>query len=500
VLLAIAGIPIAAIGLAAALFLRLWRKFTIAVPENMFGICRGLKVGDESGPGFTDWLAGRIDDIADLDATARPLRFGHLWTGTEQIAAVGEAERANDLRMITTCLSEGRPYEMPWDANRFFYEPEVWRTLFPPEVMAAMDSAPTGPADTAEQTTSTETTTVTETEEDDGAESAALDWEDALAAAHTPRLRRLPGDEHLPVVVATRMSLSFPLLISAVPLWVIDRRATGTQHAQEEYRRAIKAGQDPPTEGLVFRRVWFTDGGLCSNFPVQMFDAAMPSRPTFAINLGQFSVDQQPSNDEHDNVEIARSNNSGLLPSLSDLPDRGVGAVAGFASAALNTARNWSDSTHLDHPGYRDRIVRILQTKREGGLNLYMDSTTIKRLAGRGRAAGETITEQFTELRYPVKTPRATGWDNHRWVRYRALLSALPAWAQSYKDGMAVFDVDPAKPPSYRFSAKGRQVAGDLTKALDDLAKVVTDADEAALDDLTSKPRPLGAIRRVPQI
>jgi predicted acylesterase/phospholipase RssA len=501
VLLAVAGIPVAAVGLAAALFLRLWRKFTIAVPENMFGICRGLKVSDEAGPGFTDWLAGRIDDIAGLDATARPLQFGHLWTGTEQIAPVGEPNRANDLRMITTCLSEGRPYEMPWDANRFFFEPDVWRTLFPPEVMAAMDSAPTGPAETSEQTTTIETTTVSsETEDDDGAESASLYWEDALAAAHTPMLRRLPGDEHLPVVVATRMSLSFPLLISAVPLWVIDRRAKGTKQTQEEYRKAIKAGQEPPAEGLVFRRVWFTDGGLCSNFPVQMFDAAMPSRPTFAINLGRFSVDQQPSNDEHDNVEIARSNNSGLLPSLSDLPDRGVGAVAGFASAALNTARNWSDSTHLDHPGYRDRIVRILQTKREGGLNLYMDSTTIKRLAVRGRAAGETITEQFSELRYPVKTPRATGWDNHRWVRYRALLSALPAWAQSYKDGMAVFDVDPAKPPSYRFSAKGRQVAGDLTKALDELAKVVTDADEEALDDLTSKPRPLGAIRRVPQI
>jgi predicted acylesterase/phospholipase RssA len=502
VLLVIAGIPIAIVGVVAALFVRLWQKFTVAVPKNLFGICRGVRVGDKAGPGFTDWLAGRIDEIAGLDAAARPLRFGHLWTGSEEITSVAEPDRANDLRMITTCLSEGRPYELPWDANRFFYEPEVWETLFPTDVMQALDSAPTGPTDAPEETTTSNTSDVSDESDDAGdeAESASLNWEDDLASAHTPRLRRLPSDEHLPVVVATRMSLSFPLLISAVPLWVIDRRADGTKDAQADYRKAMKAGQEPPTEGLVFRRVWFTDGGFCSNFPVQMFDAAMPSRPTFAINLGRFSADQKPSDDEADNVEIARSNSSGLLPSLSDIPDRGVAAVAGFASAALNTARNWTDSTHLDHPGYRDRIVRILQTKREGGLNLYMDTPTITRLAQRGRAAGETITDQFTELRYPVKTPRATGWDNHRWVRYRALLSALPAWARSYKEGMAVFDLDPAKPPSYRFSAKGRHLSSDLTKALDDLAQVVTEADEAALDDVTSKPRPLGAIRRVPQI
>ena len=66
------------------------------------------------------------------------------------------------------------------------------------------------------------------------------------------------------------------------------------------------------------------------------------------------------------------------------IPAKGFGAVGGFASAAFSTARNWHDSSHLDFPGFRDRIVQVLQTKDEGGLNLYMDGTTIEGLAPDG--------------------------------------------------------------------------------------------------------------------
>jgi hypothetical protein len=312
-------------------------------------------------------------------------------------------------------------------------------------------------------------------------------------------LRRLPSGEHLPVIVATRMSLSFPLLISAVPLWVIDRRADSTKQTLTALHQALPAGAALPASGLVFRQAWFTDGGFCSNFPVQMFDAAMPSRPTFAINLGRFSAGEEPAADERDNVRWAHTNSSGLLPSFSDLPTKGVAAVGGFASAALNTARNWSDNTQLDMPGYRDRIVRILQTKDEGGLNLFMDSTTLTRLATRGTAAGDVITEQFLERRYPPSQPRSTGWDNHRWVRYRALLSTLPAWLDSYSQGMAVFDIDPNAPPSYQLSARGRELAAQVRAKLDELAAMLDSTDDAVVD-LTAAPRPLGVIRRVPQI
>jgi predicted acylesterase/phospholipase RssA len=491
-LLIVCGVVVALIGLAVALGLRLWRKLTVDVPGNLFGICRGTAVGS-GGPGFTDWLAEAIDRVAGLDPAARPLRFGHLWTGPDGATGTPAGERVNDLRMITTCFSEGRPYELPWDAHRFFYDPALWRTLFPAAVVDALEAAPTTPSralgEEREGTADGET-----------AELAVWQWEEQIAAAHRPPLRRLPSGEHLPVIVATRMSLSFPLLISAVPLWVIDRRAASTKQTLVVVREAMSAGHELPASGLVFRQAWFTDGGFCSNFPVQMFDAAVPSRPTFAINLGRFSAGDDPVADERGNVEWARTNSSGLLPSFSDLPTKGVAAVGGFASAALNTARNWPDSTHLDLPGYRDRIVRVLQTKDEGGLNLFMDTTTLTRLANRGTAAGDVITEQFLELRYPPSQPRASGWDNHRWVRYRALLSTLPTWLDSYRRGMAVFDLDPKAPPSYRLSAPGRQLAGDVRAKLDELAALLDSADGDAVDDLTSAPRPLGVIRRVPQI
>jgi len=476
-LLVAAGIVLSVAGWVVAMALRLIRKMTVAVPQNLFGICRGLGRGDD--PGFTDWLSDRIDNIAGLPAESRPLRFGHLWTGTTDVGDVAVGDRHVDLRMITTCLSEGRPYEMPWEARRFFFEPVTWRTLFPRGVVDALEAAPP-PASP------------------DG-DDDEWRWEGRVASANDPPLRRLPDPEHLPVIVATRLSLSFPLLISAIPLWTIDRRHPESQDALKQYRATRKAGAPPPDSGLRFTQEWFTDGGFCSNFPVHLFDAALASRPTFAINLGRFPAGGQPDPDQTNNVEWAKDNR-GLLPTSMQMPERGFGAVVAFGSAAVNTARNWQDGSHLDHPGFRDRIVRVLQTKREGGLNLYMDAPTIDGLAERGRVAGTVMVEQFTEPRYPSSDPSATGWDNHRWVRYRALLSVLPDWLASYARGRDVLDTDPGDPPSYPLSAAGRDLAARVSEALDDLANTVARADPGALTNLELAPRPKGAIRRIPQI
>jgi predicted acylesterase/phospholipase RssA len=476
-LLAVAGLLLAKVGWAVAVVLRLMRKLTVDVPQNLFGICRGMGRGADH-PGFTDWLCDQIDDVAALPAEFRPMRFGHLWTGTTTTAEVGPRERRTDLRMITTCLSEGRPYEMPWEARRFFYDPAAWRTLFPEHVIAALEAAP--PPEPPE-------------------DAETWRWEEQVAANHQPALRRLPDAQFLPVIVATRLSLSFPLLISAVPLWSVDRRHAATRETARQFRAAQQAGSPPPTTGLHFIQLWFTDGGLCSNFPVHLFDAALPSRPTFAINLGRFGEGREADADQRRNVEWARSNRSGLLPQTVDIPTSGFGAVGGFASAALNTARNWPDNTHLDHPGYRDRIVRVLQTKLEGGLNLFMDAPTIERLADRGETAGKVMVEQFTQPKYPEREPTATGWDNHRWVRYRALLSVLPDWIRSYAGGRAVFDLDVTNPPSYGMTVGGRELASRLAETLDELAEIVGTADEKAMRDLISAPRPRGILRRIPQ-
>jgi hypothetical protein len=212
--------------------------------------------------------------------------------------------------------------------------------------------------------------------------------------------------------------------------------------------------------------------------------------------MGRFPGDGQPDPDQWKNVEGAK-NNRGLLPTSIEIPERGFGAIVAFGSAAVNTSRNWQDGSYLDHPRFRDRIVRVLQTKSEGGLNLYMDAATINGLSDRGRTAATVIIEQFTQPRYPSGKPTATGWDNHRWVRYRALLSVLPDWLVSFARGRAVLNIEPADPPSYELTSAGRDLANRLSAGLDGLAQIVATAHPDAIQRLTRAPRPKGAIRRI---
>ncbi|MFC6345284.1 hypothetical protein ACFP8W_25095, partial [Nocardioides hankookensis] len=159
ILLAVAGVLLAVVGWLVAVGLRLVRIATVDVPTNLFGICRGL--GTNGTPGFTEWLSDAIDDAAVLTDAQRPLLFGDLWAGevARPVAGFGTPMPAHpeiDLRMITTCLSFGRPYELPMEVRTFFYEESVWETLFPPHVMAALraGSDPV-PADVDDVTTET---------------------------------------------------------------------------------------------------------------------------------------------------------------------------------------------------------------------------------------------------------------------------------------------------------------------------------------------------------
>src|SRR4051812_48408139 len=92
----------------------------------------------------------------------------------------------------------------------------------------------------------------------------------------------LPPAEDLPVAFAARLSLSFPVLISAVPLYSIkvdafSRRVEGT-------RLRLEVAD--------LKKNWFSDGGICSNFPIHFFDHWLPTRPTFGISLGEMPAAQ----------------------------------------------------------------------------------------------------------------------------------------------------------------------------------------------------------------
>jgi hypothetical protein len=485
-----AGVPLTIIGWASAMAIRLTSVLTRDVPANRFGICTGTST-DPAGPGFTDWLADKIDEAAGLPLRTAPLTFGQLRAGpreptgdSDPAAAIQDDEHRSgedvideagdatvgdpakvyiDLRMITTCLTEGRPYVLPFDGYRFFYEPEVWKTLFPEYVMRARDTAaPVPPRNLAAL--------------------PIREAEDEAAARHG--YRRVPPAKDLPVVVATRMSLSFPLLISAIPLLTVKSR-------------------EPE---ITFERQWFTDGGFCSNFPVHLFDALLPSRPTFALNLGTMPKAWRPDTDQTKNLRYARTNSDAVSLPAKDLPENGVGAVVGFAVGALNTSRNWSDNANLRTPGHRDRTVVVLQSTDEGGLNLFMDGKTIRGLAERSRAAAAALLDQFRNPHYPGRNPTFTGWDNHRWVRYRALTSALPEFLRGYADGRAALQLGQGAVPSYALSRRGRDLAEEVLLKFDEAAALLSrdvperDRREKRIAELTAEPNPVVAIRRVPQL
>jgi len=174
-------------------------------------------------------------------------------------------------------------------------------------------------------------------------------------------VRHFPVPPDVPVVVAARLSLSFPGLISAVPIHFID------------YAR------EPQSVELV--TAWFSDGGIASNFPMHLFDDAFPTRPTFGFDL-------QPRTPEHGEAEAIIPRRAGGGRSHA------IGDVVGFGKAILDTMQNWSDNTQLAMSTFSDRVPEIRLTETEGGINLAMPADVIETIANRGAVAA-TLLDPF---------------------------------------------------------------------------------------------------------
>ena len=277
--------------------------------------------------------------------------------------------------MMTTGLNHGRPYRLPFrDPDRLFYfSGDEFSRLFPPLVVQHMiDRAP---------------------------ESKGIPPQ----ATGSGRLYAFPNPRDLPVVVATRMSLSFPVLLGAVPLYAVD---FGLKENQDESKA-------PRAE-----RCWFSDGGISSNLPIHFFDAPLPSWPTFAINLTQFHPDYQL---EKDAIFLPENVRGGMQIAWTRFEPAGrFGSLAGFLWAIVNAMQNWQDATQARVPGYRDRMVHVSQRDDEGGLNLSMPADAVMRLADRGRRAGAALVARFG----PSHDAAPAGWTEHRWVRFRRAWSS----------------------------------------------------------------------------
>lgn len=426
------------------------------LPANGFGLCDG-HTSDPAvdSPALTDWMVDTFDTLAGLQDG--PLTFGHLWGGEAVAAAVDLARREADgqrvlpherraarssrqvdLEVITTSLTFRRPYRFPFEAQLFFFCADRLRTYFPGRVVDHMVA------------------TSVEAEDEAGGEGQNVSM---LCPCHRERVRRLPAAHDLPVVLAARLSLSFPGLISAVPLFAVDwSRGPG--------RRQLVAA-------------WFSDGGIASNFPMHLFDALWPSRPTFGFDLEP----QHP--DFPDQMVWRPSAGAGAVVPRS----QPITSMVGFLSAILRTMQNWVDATQITLPGYRDRVAAVRQRGDEGGMNLKMPAETIEALADRGAEAAALFDDFDLGL--------------HQWIRYRVAMSEFDGilgdlagrWDGGYQDFVARYG--PATPHYGLGSPQATTADHRATTGLMGVAAAWGEAGHPSSMGAVPQPRP--ALRIVPR-
>jgi predicted acylesterase/phospholipase RssA len=369
------ALVLAVLGVAIGLAIAIARRAITAIPANGFGLVSGGSVEGSDAPALTEWLADLLDKLAGGTGDGA-LTFGDLWGHSDP-----SAERNVNLEMMTTCLTQGRPYRLPLATGDFWFWPDQMRRLFPARVVEQM----------------------------------VRDAPDDPRAERFKPLVPMPKAADLPVVVATRMSLSFPLLISAVPLYAID------------WSQAIE-GEDRHPEPC-----WFSDGGIASNFPIHFFDSPVPRWPTFAIDLQKVPDNWELSDDERQNVWMAATNDSTGDDWWTRWEDRPpLGKLVGFLGSVATTMQNWNDTMQSHVQGYRDRVVHIDHSKREGGLNLGMPPDLISNLTRRGEQAGELLARRFA---VPPETKSPLTWDNQRWIRYRSFMALVEGALEKLRTG-----------------------------------------------------------------
>jgi predicted acylesterase/phospholipase RssA len=463
---------------AIALIRMLAKHWLPAWRDNGYGICTG---GTSFGPGTTQaqppfeglslWMHRIVQEAAGRTLADPPMTFGDLWG-----AALPDGKRQQDptaprtieLSMIASDISRSRSVQLPFleTPSPIYVEKKVLRDYLPREV---------------------------------------AQWMIDHAGIYDPHVKpdpgviRLPMPHDLPLVFAARLSLSFPVLLSAFPLMTPDFSAK-----KED-------------SGLVpLRRLWLSDGGLTSNFPVHFFDSPIPSRPTFCLNLIDYGAatptdsaaaeggpaheearsgagaqvtaskpiaepqsemrkasarratiptgDPAPKDEVWGFISMASGNRLPPPPFTAfDAPNAGL---LSFFNALLNTARFWSDNQMLIASGVRDRVVNIALRDDEGGLNLDMPKKTIDDLNFRGRAAGLLISARYdpqAQTDPETDLPNREIFANHRWVRFRNFMSAFEDMSRRFASSRQASDKAAAtrgEPPLKQM------IAGDTDIAL----------------------------------
>ncbi len=373
-------------GLANSLY-HLWNILTKELPKSNFGMCSGM--GGENV--LTQWLSAKINQAAGKSPKDQPLTFGEL-----SKKKIDDKDASINLKMVTSNLSHNQPYDLPFKNHLFVFKEDEFYQLFPAHIVDFMKQL------------------------------KHPDKNYELPEG----FYFLPEADDLPVAVAMRMSLSFPVLISAVPLWTISQAAYNHQQTQT----TVKLNPEDLQKNL------FSDGGISSNFPIHFFDVWLPSRPTFGINLTSLPSEALTKTETNSKTKIqvnptylsipvqpaklkftSTDANMDTLSKAVYIPKADeflqpewveIRSLFNFIGAIFSTAQNYRDNTQSMLPSYRERVVQVRLSHDEGGLNLTMPENTIEAVKKKGEKAGEKILKYFK-------------LEHHQWVRFQVLMAVL---------------------------------------------------------------------------
>jgi len=363
--------------------------------NSFFGVCTGHKDAPSAGnsgesagnagtepPALTDWLCDVIDQMAGLETTNRPLTFGQL--KAKQI----------DLQTVTSNLSHSQPYILPEDLHNFLFNVDDMSQLFPPYIVTHLVKHAPQPGHIEA---------------------------DARGLVVPPEILPkgyyfFPNADDLPVILAARLSLSFPVLLSAIPLYTVSTQAA-TKYWQDKSITLLDKDHD-------LQKNWFSDGGICSNFPIHFFDAWLPTRPTFGINLTAVRNDANTSALEAPNTQPRSSaakakeaNQDVYLPRAEEQQDvewQRLTGIVPFLQTIYGISQSYRDNMQSVLPSYRERIMQIRLNDHEGGLNLTMPQSVIEGVVAKGTEAGQKFLD-----------PATFNFEQHWWVRFLVLTAQL---------------------------------------------------------------------------
>lgn len=378
------------------------------LPKTNYGLCTGLSQ-IAGHPGITDWIEESLNYVAfGEQGPDRPLLFGDLVSGAApdgmNCPRIDETKSPLiDLKMVTTNLSANRPHTFPNPRVKMWFSRAEWARLFPKRTMDWLDRH---------------------------VEASSLSPEEAKDKLPDD-LRMVPYVASLPVIVAVRMSLSFPVLFETVPVYAeqlapnLDPPAEAALQVPANEaggeNRADKPGSASPDAPRRRARFLLSDGGISSNFPTHMFDSPLPKRPTFGFNLASLPADA-PHNALR--IILPMDARGGFYFEASPITN-----LVQFASSILGSAKDWQDKLQSELTGQRERTVNIYLSADEGGLNLNMPPERSKRLMVLGSEAGACFV-----------AGGGFEFDEHRWRRAIATFKGMSEYLDRAAQGWTEAD------------------------------------------------------------